>query len=512
MDNDLIGLTDPDLFGNEAAEDEDEDTFNSYAYERPELNAFIDPYRKLCFVRAYKGEGKSALLRLTRQRVRRLDPDSLIVDGRGPDLSPPRQDTDFDAWARDWKASLIGKVARFVGATINLAFSDTSMALVEMAEKGGMRERGLVSAILARLGVSFTLSVPGATVEVGQQSAASDPESKVKRWAQGRPPIWILVDDVDQNFANDTRNRVKLAAFFDACRQLSQAIPELRIRAAVRPNVWTTIKYHYESLSHVEQYVTDLEWSSESIRSVLARRVEGYLIRRALLAEVADSLPTESAKRERALIALVFEDPMRWGQNERPPHAVLHTLSKHRPRWVVELCSAAALATDHARRRTVLLDDVFKQLEAFGKKRIADTVAEFRSQCSEVDELIASLKDGEEEYSTDELIDHVKKHITNHLTPHISGVVGNPSPLDVAAFLFEIGVIFGRRDLPDGSYEHVDFSDNPSLLRARTNLDDGLRWEVHPVFRQVLRIRDDAGRHSPSGGRRRVISPKRTRR
>jgi hypothetical protein len=31
-------------------------------------------------------------------------------------------------------------------------------------------------------------------------------------------------------------------------------------------------------------------------------------------------------------------------------------------------------------------------------------------------------------------------------------------------------------------------------LKARTNLDTGLIWEIHPVFRQALEMRDAEGR------------------
>lgn len=69
-----VNLTDPTLFGNESAEDEREDVFISYAFERPEVDAFSDGNNRLGFARAYKGEGKSALLRLTERRIRKTVP------------------------------------------------------------------------------------------------------------------------------------------------------------------------------------------------------------------------------------------------------------------------------------------------------------------------------------------------------------------------------------------------------------------------------------------------------
>lgn len=70
-----------DLFGNDAAEDEEEDIFQSYALEREETRIFTDPLRRLCVVRAYKGEGKSALLRLAASRVGWSDSKMMLIRG-----------------------------------------------------------------------------------------------------------------------------------------------------------------------------------------------------------------------------------------------------------------------------------------------------------------------------------------------------------------------------------------------------------------------------------------------
>ena len=75
--------------------------------------------------------------------------------------------------------------------------------------------------------------------------------------------------------------------------------------------------------------------------------------------------------------------------------------------------------------------------------------------------------------------------------------------MKVASFLFEIGIFYARRENADGSYEHFAFAQKPSLLRSRTDPDEGMQWEVHPVFRQALELRDAAGREQRRGPRRR---------
>jgi hypothetical protein len=412
----------------------------------------------------------------------------------------------------EWKKAILHRVANEVGARIGMAWADDSITLVEEAERQGFRSRSFISSVLERMSPKAKLGEVELEVAL-QKMGSPNPAATVQRWLKGREPVWLFIDDVDQNFQNNALHKVKVSSFFVAAREMVNAIPELRMRAAVRPNVWTTIKMEYEALSHIEQYITDLTWNEDANRRLLAKRVEGYLRRRDLFDSVLDNLPTDERQRERALISLVFEDPMEWGKRTtaegehreaegegererrmRPPIVVLHTLSKHRPRWLIELAKFSARRAAAARGRTISRTDILDELDQFGKRRILDTVAEFKSQCPEVEELVSAFNREAEEYTTAQLLDLIERKVLNHLHPRIAGVIGTARALDVAAFLFQIGFFFGRREFADGSYEHITYSDRPSLLRARTGVDDGVTWEIHPVFRQALEIRDASGR------------------
>lgn len=497
-----IVLSDPSLFGNDAAEDEADEIFYSYVVERPELEAFTDPTRKLCIVHAYKGEGKSALLRLAAHRVGEGE-HIVNVARKADDLAPDLAGDDHGAWVRAWKANIVTALAVEIGATIGIAWSDDAMSLVEESEKRGWRRRSILSSILDRLKLSET-SVGDVKVSLPERKVlgAVNPEATVRRWVKGGPQLWLFVDDVDKNFANTGWWKHRVSAFFDACRSLNQAIPELRIRAIVRPNVWTILKREFESLSHVEQYLVNLTWSLEDARHLLAKRIEGYLRRTDQWDSLSRTLRGTPQFREETLLALVFESPMQWGGQARQPHYVLYTLSKWRPRWIIELCRTAAAAAVRARRAVITLSDIVDQLTAFGRRRIDDTVSEFRSLCSTIDELIMAFSGQKEELTTQELLKIVDDRIMTHVDVTIAGVSGRVSAMDVASLLFEIELYYGRRDFPDQSYEHVNFTDSPTLLRSRTNIDTGLIWEIHPVFRQALEMRDREGRERRTARRR----------
>jgi hypothetical protein len=294
-----------------------------------------------------------------------------------------------------------------------------------------------------------------------------------------------VVDDIDQNFANTEKWRVKLGTFFTACRQIVGVIPELRIRTAIRPNIWAIIKREFEALSHIEQYIHDLSWSSDQFRSLLAARISAYLKRTNQWAQLASRLPREEFLRQQAIVGLAFDDPMPWGggDRKRPPHVVLWTLTGHRPRWLVELCKVAGKAAAKHNMTRINRDDVDVQLAQFGRRRIEDTVAEFRSQCPQIEELLGAFSRQPDLYSTDELLKTIHNRIIQAVTPTFVGLGGKTSDLDVAHFLFQVGFLAGRRNYGEhDGYDHILYRDNPTLLRSRTNLDDGLRWEVNPSF------------------------------
>ena len=199
-----INFTDRGLFGNDAAEDEEEDIFKAYAIERPEVEDFIHPSHKIKIVRAYKGEGKSAIIRLARNKLLKSNPDCIVVSGTGSSFSPDDKGADIDAWVRGWKEKIFRHLASEIGTRIGMAFTDDAMSLVEEAEKNSFKSKNFISAVADRFRIKH--------VDVVKQGT-SNPETLLQRWMREKPSVWLFVDDVDQNFQNTTSYRAKVTSF-----------------------------------------------------------------------------------------------------------------------------------------------------------------------------------------------------------------------------------------------------------------------------------------------------------
>lgn len=471
------------LFGNDAAEDESENAFDSYAVYRAEIKSFLDPTIPLKVVRAYKGEGKSALLRLVETSLRSQQSEPIIIRTTGPALSPQISGVDSDQWVRAWKSQILRQIASEIGARISVAFGDDGISLVEEAERNGFRARSFVSTIFDRLKSKI--------VPIDRdRPAITDAQPILKRWLEKGSYVWLIIDDIDQNFRNEAADKVKVAACFIAARQIFSQIPEIRIRLAVRPNVWATIKPAFEALSHIEQYMIDLEWPDGMFLDVLGRRVEGYLLRTDQMPTVASTLSTLITTKYEQLLDLVFENPVPWAGRKRPIYVVLHTLSRHRPRWLIELCKVSAQEAHRQHADRITLDHVVSQLEAFGKRRIQDMIAEFSSYCAQIESLLVAFTNQNERYTTAELVTVIRDRILPGVRPQLNSKTFCTNPVEIAQFLFQVGFLSARRDQSDASYEHFAFADRPNLLRVASNLDEGMSWEIHPVFRQTLRLKN----------------------
>ena len=389
-----INLADLHLFGNEVAEDEKAEVFISYAYERREIESFCDQNIPIQIVRGYKGEGKSALIRLAKVKISESQQEQIIIDTTGPAISPNSDSDNFDCWVKEWKKNIFNAIASEIGSTIGFAWNDDSISLVEIAEKNGFRSKNFVSMIVDRLKSN---AIP---IEYIKKELISS-EKLVQRWSKKCPNIWFFVDDIDRNFDGGRRDSIKIAAFFDAVRAISKEIDTICFRCSIRPNTFIQLKRRFEGLSHVGQYITDLSWNEQDFLLLLGRRIEGYLRRTNQEKELLVFSKTEN-DRARELIKLVFESPIKWGGDEkyRPIHVPLFTLSMHRPRWLIELCRVSAVNASRKEHKTILSSDLFDELGEFGERRLHDTVAEFSPQCPQINEILDAFRSQEEQYTT----------------------------------------------------------------------------------------------------------------
>lgn len=139
-------------------------------------------------------------------------------------------------------------------------------------------------------------------------------------------------------------------------------------------------------------------------------------------------------------------------------------------------------------RNVITKEDIDSVWGEYGKKRIADLVAEHKHQCDRIEEVVTAFRGENRLFTRDELTLVINNKILNHLPLWIDSKKPS-SPLDVASFLYRIGFLVARSEEKDGHYEHYHFDDMPDFLSSRTDNDFNVKWEIHPCYREALDIR-----------------------
>ena len=161
-------------------------------------------------------------------------------------------------------------INRRIGSMINIAVTDDKITLVESAEIDGFRRRNIVSTLFDRM----TKLIPAA--EAKKLHAKNEIEL-LKRVSGGTMKVWFLVDDLDATYQRSERENIELSTFFSACRSLATQVNGLNFRITMRTDVWPLIRRFDEQLDKMDQYVSDITWSQNDFRRLLAKRIRSQL-------------------------------------------------------------------------------------------------------------------------------------------------------------------------------------------------------------------------------------------
>lgn len=483
-------LINPELFGNEAGDDEELEVLDSYYLDKPEFERFYSPSSRLAFVRSRKGVGKSALLKQTLFRRKKLGDEEILIYVKASDLIA-MQDVKADspdALLYGWQQRICSQINLELGASLKVGFTDDAMMLIESAELAGFRNRNIVSALFDRMKIKGL----GAEIDRSRLSA-SDPHALLKRVMEKKDvTVWLFVDDVDATFVNTEHERLKASTFFSACRNLISSVKGLCIRASVRSDVWSVLAQHDEAMDKCEQYMLDLTWSTTETGRIIVNKIHSYFNRYYSGDARYASLSPEND--EGSIRKIVFREPFHWGHRAVESFRPVHILSAGRPRWAAQLCKLAGKDAYDKSTARISIGHVRSVMRDYGQFRVSDLYKEHRHQCPVLQDIVESFSGASYRFTTDELLGHITNKVIKRVgVPKIDGISSDKGALSVAHFLFRCGFIAARDESDVTGLGFMRYEERPNLLSSSVNLDDGLNWEIHPSYREILRIQQKTG-------------------
>lgn len=127
------------MFGNDSGEHERDQALKEYFVELPEFRRFFNSENELGIVRARKGMGKSAMLKVLSLRRKEECPEDLVIFTTGNELMGMGDFTGkSQAYLENhWKQVICQRICVEIGRRINVALTDLDMSMVEAAELEG---------------------------------------------------------------------------------------------------------------------------------------------------------------------------------------------------------------------------------------------------------------------------------------------------------------------------------------------------------------------------------------
>lgn len=482
-------MADKDLFGNDAGEDEDLDILNSYYLDNEAFIDFFEQKNTLSIVSARKGMGKSALLSRLQYKLQNQNDEygkPLVIRTKGNDLLGLGDFNSKDqAFLENyWKKIIIKKIVVEIGAQIGFAISSDSMSMIEIAELDGLKSKNLIGGLISRLkgkipqsGIEIDKSIPE-NLEALLTNYQNNHENSV---------TWILIDDIDAKYQNTVDYQSRVGSFFSAIRSLSRDIPNLRIRATVREDVWSCLR-HLEDLDKIEQYIIHILWTKKQMREILTNRILSYVKRN------HPGTPEAHYKTSRdynKILDIVFDSPITWnGDSNASLFEAISAFSNRRPRWMGQLCRLAARKSASIPSvKRVKLDHINFIMDSYGKNRRDDLIKEHKHQFHEIELLIDSLRTMPAEFTQSILHQAIEdSYIRGRVAKEIPIVDGchYTKPEDLGNFLYKLGLISRQHD---DKKKFTHFHDDPDLFKSLENKSDKINWSIHPAYRTFLNIR-----------------------
>ena len=458
------------LFGELAAEDEDihqfkQSFFKSSTYTR------IHNDRPLRILVAHKGVGKSALLRMSCEENK--DQKTLVLWIRPndiDDLCKVEENENSLSLIEKWKAGLNKRIAELVMQEFQTSFDNE---YINSIVNKGMKLIDVITSIVKDIREKIDID--------NSKKVVVDKYLKSHK-------IVIYIDDLDRAWEGTAGNIRRIAALLNAVRDLTNESSCLHFRISLRSDVYFLVRTADESTDKIEGNVIWLTWTEHELLVFLAKRVQNYLGNKLSTTILMKQPQFEIVKNLYPIMESNFMGDGKW--NNKPIHYIILSLTRRRPRDLVNLCTQAAREASDRGHKKIDTDDWESVFERYSQNRLQDTVNEHRYELPEIERLLLGMRPSHNQKK----LSGSYKFTEEQLLRKISGITQNQkfmfangrtaSEKELLTFMYKINFLVGRKDASDGYIDRKYFEDNKYLSTEYTEF--GYDWEVHPAFRWAL--------------------------
>jgi hypothetical protein len=336
------------LFGHEAAEDEDIERLKSYYFKSNVFEQVANnlPIRILV---GHKGIGKSALFHVAMEEERvagklaiLIKPDDIVGIGEG--------EVEFLKLIREWKTGITEIISRK---------ALVSFGLLQEGWRGKLNEYG--GKFIDYLQSTFRAS-DFANLQSSKKAIVND------FLVSGR--IYVYLDDLDRGWEGKPQDIKKISALLNAVRDIASESKGVSFRISLRSDVYYLVRTSDESTDKIEGSVVWHSWSNHEILALLVKRVEQFYGRSISTDDLVKLSQPALAGYLKQIMNPVFEGRGNW--SEIPTYRMLMSLIRKRPRDLVKLCTLAAKNAGEKHASIIGTDNFNAIFEEYSQGRLQD--------------------------------------------------------------------------------------------------------------------------------------------
>lgn len=453
------------LFGQEAAEDEDFDRLQSY-YLKSKTHKSVTADLPLRILVGHKGIGKSAIFTIARHEDEKLNKLSILI--RPDDIAfVGINSTDFSVLIRDWKEGLVkiivDKVIEKLGVTYGTYLPSKTGGLIQFLKS------------------SFQYTID-------KHINLTDANESIINRFLSESKIIVYIDDLDRGWQSKEQDIRRISALLNAVRDLSNDNKGLLFKISLRTDVYYLVRTSDESTDKIEGSIIWHKWTNDEILLLLVKRILNFQKSKIDIDTLKKLKQSDLAYYLNSVFESKFQDSGKW--RNAPIYKILISLIRKRPRDLVKLCSLAAKHAYLVDAEKIGTEDLKEIFVEYSQGRMQDTVNEYKSELPDIERLLLNMKPSRAE---------VKSHTgyvynTAGLKQKIRNIMEQgrfvfrnkkeATDSELLQFMYKINFITARKTLDDGRIERKYFEENKYLTYR--NVDFGYNWEIHPAFRWVL--------------------------
>lgn len=503
-----LSLSDLDL-GAPAAERDIQKGLNDYFVESEAFKRVLN--RSKTIVIGNRGSGKSAIFQViaARERVNKTHVIELAPEDYSYELLRQSMVAEssgswakLGAYAVAWKYLIYVLVMKAISKDVDRAGKGKALARISRYVRDH-HENAQYSKLSAM--ISYLKRLEG--VKIGKYEAALKTRELEKLYkleevhhlipdlkeVLKNQRVIVLVDELDRGWDASEDAQAFVAGLFQACVSINLISPGLTVYMSLRQELYDNIPALYDDAQKYRDLIETISWNEKSLRQLIARRIRHSMQQKSSW-RARDVLSNYS---DGELWDSLFAETLGYRQTKSFNYMVDRTL--YRPRELIQFCAQAIDVARDSGTSAPLDYGVLTEAEVtYSDQRRQDIAAEYRFQYPGLGSLFELFRGKSYLFDRNDLEYMCLEMITGEMVTDAEAAqwLDACEPEAVIEILWQVG--FLRAQAVGGIKAQRRSGSSylgPHQVR-NLNLSNIMRFQVHPMFRSGLGLKEPKARSS----------------